>query len=108
MHTLNLFIDKLGQRTGRDILHFSDKIILLGIISKWWFQQKVCLLPAIKFERAEHTRENAGYFSVDPSLEVEIRFGEASEWEKSSKFKSSKFPREVTWKMFSANSFQDA
>ena len=65
MHTLNLFIDKLGQRTGRDILHFSDKIILLGIISK------VCLAGTlIKTDR--HVNHDDETSSVP--LSVKLRF----------------------------------
>ena len=65
MHTLNSFIDKLGQRTGRDILHFSDKIILLGIISK------VCLAGTlIKTDR--HVNHDDETSSVP--LSVKLRF----------------------------------
>ena len=65
MHTLNLFIDKLGQRTGQDILHFSDKIILLGIISK------VCLAGTlIKTDR--HVNHDDETSSVP--LSVKLRF----------------------------------
>ena len=65
MHTLNLFIDKLGQRTGRDFLHFSDKIILLGIISK------VCLAGTlIKTDR--HVNHDDETSSVP--LSVKLRF----------------------------------